>query len=57
MKITRLIIDEGDKSAVILDDSMHLDGVKSFTIHKEHGQPTILILNVDMIDVEIEQIV
>lgn len=57
MKITRVIIDEGDRSQIVLDDSMVLDGVLSFTIHQDAGHPPRLILQLEMIDVEIEQLV
>lgn len=57
MKVTKVIIDEGNKSVIIVDDSNHLDNVLSFTIHQDAGQMPRLILQLEMTDVEIEQLV
>lgn len=55
MKVTRVVINEGDKSQIVVDDSYILDGVLSFTIHQDAGQPPKLLLQLEMVDVEIEQ--
>lgn len=58
MKVTRIIIDETDTngSQVVIDDSIVLDGVMSFTIHQDAGQRPRLILQLEMTDVDIEKV-
>lgn len=55
MKVTKVVIDEGDKSVIVIDDVDVLDGVLSFTIHQDAGDKPRLILQLEMTDVEVDR--
>ncbi len=57
MRVTKVIIAEGNDSVILVDDSAHLEGVMSFTIHQDAGQQPRLILQLEMTNVDIEQLV